>query len=400
MNGGSDPLRVAWVARSFLDYRVPVFAALNEILDGNLRMFYSADYVPESVAAKAVDVLGDSAIGLPGEWRIGPDDRSGMANARFSLRYQPGLFKQVRKWKPDVLIGDGLFKWTFSAIVYKLLHRTPLVVTYERTGHTERRVQRIRTLYRKLAVWSTDAMACNGRLSVEYVQTLGMPADRVTTGQMAADTEGLRLAVEAVSPEKRDALRSRLDVRGLMLLYVGGLTERKGVEPLLKAWGVVEKSHPGRATLVMIGDGDRRADLEKMVMQEKMACVRFIGQIPYDQLAEYYAAADAFAIPTLEDNWSVVVPEAMACGLPVLCSQYNGCWPELVREGENGWVFDPLNTEDAAAKLACLVDNEQSLASMGEASRAIVSDHTPQQAAEAIYRACQIALDRRRGALK
>ena len=47
-------------------------------------------------------------------------------------------------------------------------------------------------------------------------------------------------------------------------------------------------------------------------------------------------------MPTLEDNWNLVVPEAMACGLPIACSIYNGCYPELVHEGINGKLFGPL----------------------------------------------------------
>ena len=73
--------------------------------------------------------------------------------------------------------------------------------------------------------------------------------------------------------------------------------------------------------------------------------VYFIGKVDYDNLPNYYQSADVFVIPTLEDNWSLVVPEAMASGLPILSSVYNGCYPEYVTE-DNGWVFDPLDSSD------------------------------------------------------
>jgi len=78
--------------------------------------------------------------------------------------------------------------------------------------------------------------------------------------------------------------------------------------------------------------------------------VRFAGRVHYGDMPAYYAACDALVMPTLEDNWSLVVPEAMAAGKPVLCSVHNGCWPELVHDGENGWVFDPLD-RDATARV-------------------------------------------------
>jgi glycosyltransferase involved in cell wall biosynthesis len=109
-------------------------------------------------------------------------------------------------------------------------------------------------------------------------------------------------------------------------------------------------------------------------------------------MAAYYAAADAFVIPTLEDNWSLVVPEAMACGLPILCSKYSGCWPELVQEG-NGWVFDPLDHQDTLRVLNLCIQKGSELPGMGRESRTIIAGHTPQHAARSIYEACRIATE-------
>ena len=83
-----------------------------------------------------------------------------------------------------------------------------------------------------------------------------------------------------------------------------------------------------------------------MARELQLSNVLFTGAIPYEDTALYYSLADIFVMPSLEDKWSLVVPEAMSLGLPILCSIYNGCWPELVREGENGWVFDPQKPEE------------------------------------------------------
>jgi glycosyltransferase involved in cell wall biosynthesis len=120
--------------------------------------------------------------------------------------------------------------------------------------------------------------------------------------------------------------------------------------------------------------------------------VRFIGHVAYDQLAPLYTAADVFVMPTLEDNWSLVVPEAMACGLPVLCSVYNGCWPELVHHGRNGWTFDPLDTAQLAKLLNYCAASVSELPAMGAASRDIIAQQTATTAAQSILDACHIAL--------
>ena len=82
------------------------------------------------------------------------------------------------------------------------------------------------------------------------------------------------------------------------------------------------------------------------------------------------------------------MPEAMACGLPVACSKYNGCYPELVKP-ENGWVFDPLDQDETVRMLQDIVAKKNALPQMGEASRHIAAEHTPQHAANVIFTACK-----------
>ena len=90
------------------------------------------------------------------------------------------------------------------------------------------------------------------------------------------------------------------------------------------------------------------------------------------------------------------MPEAMACGKPILCSKYNGCWPELVHDDVNGYVFDPYDANGLAMLLKKCTDNRAQLPMMGSASFEIVQNYTPKKAAESILKSCQIALDHQR----
>jgi glycosyltransferase involved in cell wall biosynthesis len=221
-----------------------------------------------------------------------------------------------------------------------------------------------------------------------------MPAARITTGFAVADTENLQSQVSMTSTATKMALRAKLETSGLMYLYVGQFIRRKGVRQLLEAWGRFEHASPRSGTLVLIGAGPEAEALKTMARDLALKAVRFPGWVDYDQLAAYYAAADVFVMPTLEDNWSMVVPEAMVCGLPVLTSYYNGCWPELVQPDVNGWVFDSFNTEEVARCLTMCVVHQDKLPQMGQQSKQIVSHHTPLHSARAILQACEIALRR------
>jgi glycosyltransferase involved in cell wall biosynthesis len=176
-----------------------------------------------------------------------------------------------------------------------------------------------------------------------------------------------------------------------VLLYIGRLIRRKGITELLSAWTNLPHTCVGPASLLLVGDGPDMQQYVDYCANHRLSNVRFAGRVEYDRLPLYYAAADAFVIPTLEDNWSLVVPEAMACGLPILCSKYNGCWPELVREGINGWVFDPLDVNSTTAVLTQAIQNCDRLETMGRVSRQIVSAHNAVTAAQAVLDACNRA---------
>ena len=386
-------MRITYVTQSFLDYRVPVFEELDRLSNGKLHVIYADEevYVPKRVAGKISKVLGDRAIGLSGEKRIGPPVFQGFANRSLRLVYQPGVLKAIKTTKPDVLVGDGFYQWTSFALAYRMLHGTPLAVTYERTFHTERHAQWIRTTYRRLAMRFIDAMAVNGSLSKDYTEWLGMPRDRITTGQMAADTSGLAKYMETVLSSEKAILTEKWGNPDLTFLVVGRLIELKGLRELLRSWAEFEREVPGNWRLVLIGCGPLEDELICIVKDYGLKGVVFEGHVDYDKIALYYAAADVFLIPTLEDNWSLVVPEAMACGLPIISSKYNGCYPEMVEPDMNGWLFDPLDNVDTLSVLKRAVSNRSCLPGMGKRSLEIVSKHSPENAARAILNACQLA---------
>lgn len=387
-------MKITWITRSFLDYRIPVFRALDDLTGGGLTVLYDGEVVPERVISKARSVLGDRAISLDGEWRLMGKKKmgGGFANTGLRIPIQPGLVKEALRSRPEMIISDGFFQWTYAALWLRATRCIPHVMCYERTAHTERSSQWFRTAYRKLVMRWIDAMCCNGRLCGEYVQSLGFPSQRITYGHMVADVAGMQQAASQVSGAQIAETKARLGLDGLVFLYVGRLIPLKGIDKLLEAWKVFSsQAESDEVTLLLVGEGPQRGELELYCANHGLDNVRFAGAVDYDALAPFYKAADVFVIPTLEDNWSLVVPEAMACGLPILCSKYNGCWPEYVTPS-NGWVFDPMDIDDTVACLHRSLAARDKLSEMGRESLKLIGNHTAQQAAEAILQACRIAL--------
>ena len=382
-------MRITWVARSFLDYRLPVFKALDELCGHQLILIYNSDKVPERCNQRIKKILGQRAIALDGEQRIGvnKDKRNEqMANVGISLPYHPKLIKTIRASEPDVIVSDGFLKWTYGSLIVRIFNRKQIkhIMCYERTPHTERAAGTFRTLYRKFACKFIDAIDCNGSLTAEYVtKDLGFKKS-LAFGHMVADTSGIVESVKKVTDDEVVEIQIKYNLKGLKFIYVGGLIPRKGVMELLQAW---KDAALDNASLMLVGEGHQRQEAEKFIKDNNMENVVFTGAVNYDDLGPYYKVADCFIIPTLEDNWSLVVPEAMAAGLPIACSIYNGCHPELVHP-ENGWTFDPLNIRQTTETLRTIYDNRDRLIEMGEESRRIVANHTPEHAAKALYDMC------------
>jgi len=383
-------MKITWVTRSFLDYRIPVYKEVNRLCGNQLSIIYYADVVPDRCKDKLKNILGRRAIGLKGEIRLGGkkiENQSFANSGGIRIPLRPGLIRKLRETKPDVILSDGFFQWTYAAIAANMLWKIPHVMCYERTLHTERNVTKFRTIGRKLASSYINVVCCNGVQTKDYLMKLGFAEDRLFIGNMAADYLGLQSSVKEINVQGTNSLKDHINAKGISFLYVGQLIPRKGIMELLKAWEEFSISLNPDAKLILVCGGEQENDVKSYISNHELKNVNVTGPVDYNEIATYYASADVFIIATLEDNWSLVVPEAMSVGLPIICSKYNGCWPELVKP-ENGWVFDPLEPEDFVQTLKEAWEKRSYWKAMGQKSLEIVLDFTPEKVANNIFNAC------------
>jgi len=377
-------MKILWVNPSFLDYRIPVYKGIYDLSQADFYLLYSKKRVPERIVEKIDLVLGDHAIGMEDETILLIRGKGDFANTNFRFPYQKGLYKAISGVNADILISEGFFQWTPLALIHARLNKKKFLIAYERTAHTERNCPRWRTRYRKFIMRFVDGYIVNGQLTKEYLMQMDVAEDKIFTGAMSADSENLAKEVNSCSFNKRNKLKSALSLgTGLIYLYVGQINERKGIIYLLNAWLKHSETYP-TDSLILVGEGPL---LDKYVSDfSSCKSIHFAGSIDYDLIPEYYAIADVFVMPTLEDNWSLVVPEAMACGLPIACSIYNGCYPELVHDGVNGLRFDPLDSTSFIETLSYFhtIVRKQ----FGIKSKEIESRFSADKVAEKIFQAC------------
>jgi len=127
-----------------------------------------------------------------------------------------------------------------------------------------------------------------------------------------------------------------------VLMFVGKLIARKRPRLLLEALLELRRTDPdalARTRLWLVGDGPLRDDLAALATEHDLP-VDFLGFVNQSALPATYAAADCLVLPSNgEETWGLVVNEAFACGLPAIVSDEAGCAPELIVEGQTGWLM-------------------------------------------------------------
>jgi glycosyltransferase involved in cell wall biosynthesis len=116
------------------------------------------------------------------------------------------------------------------------------------------------------------------------------------------------------------------------------------------------------------GSGGSPDRIGAQTRSRSKADVYFYGFRQIQELPVFYALAEAFILPSLEEEWGLVVNEAMAAGCPVLVSSAAGCCEDLVREGEVGWSFDPAQAGPLAGLLARFAADPSLSRRMGDAA--------------------------------
>ncbi|MGC9039291.1 MAG: glycosyltransferase family 4 protein [Roseiflexus sp.] len=154
----------------------------------------------------------------------------------------------------------------------------------------------------------------------------------------------------------------------LRIICVARLIERKGQRHLIAALRRLRDDGVA-ATVEFVGTGDAeqtyRAEAERLHVAD---LVTFAGYVPRERIAEHYANADVFVLPSYNEGMSVATLEAMAAGLPLVVTRTGGTI-ELVQEGVNGLTFAWSDVETLTQHLTYLAANRDYLRQMGAASR-------------------------------
>ncbi|MEX0330174.1 MAG: glycosyltransferase family 4 protein [Puniceicoccaceae bacterium] len=206
-----------------------------------------------------------------------------------------------------------------------------------------------------LRIFCQRFFVSGSRARDHFHKKLGIPQDRILVGYSVVDNDHF-----ATSGSIR---------REPVLLSVARFSPEKNLGMLIAAFRQSELASSWR--LRLIGGGPEEKALRDAAGGSDR--VEFVGWVGYEALPGEYARASAFVLPSTFEPWGLVVNEAMAAGLPVICSDACGCQPDLVDE-ESGWLFHPCDESALVTVLNGLpMTGTQEWLQMSERSRQRVS---------------------------
>ncbi len=238
---------------------------------------------------------------------------------------------------------------------------------------------------KKRIVSKFDAALVGGAPHKAYLEKLGIPARRIFCGYDVVDNQGFAARAQTFRAQPAPIERP-------YFLTVNRFIARKNLARVIEAWAAYRAAvaqFPDQTPwdLVLCGAGEEDAKLRQIARATGWDGVHFTGFAQEAEVSRWMAHAGAFIHASLQEQWGLVVNEAMACGLPMLLSQSCGCAPELLEDGRNGWGFDPCDVAQLSALMARMAGETgaDGRAKMGAASREIVARWGPGRFARGLW---------------
>lgn len=174
-----------------------------------------------------------------------------------------------------------------------------------------------------------------------------------------------------------------------VILFASKLQQRKHADHLLEAYRrfIEDREPPDRPYLIIVGDGEQRAQLEAQAVQLGLSDVRFTGFRNQSELPRFFQLADVFVLPSRHEPWGLIVNEAMASGCPVIVSTDVGCHLDLITDGVEGCVYPAGNIDALTRALRQVFSSPESPAKMGECAQQRIKAWTYEEDVSGLRRA-------------
>ena len=346
MQPKEHPQVKAWLVQPVISpYRIPLFQEIANTPGIDLTVIVQAETASGHPWKLDLDRMPFRTLLVPGmRWR---------KNFETDVHISPALVRLFVKHRPDVVICSGFTVSTMLLFAPMRLYRTPYIIWNEGTCLTEQNASVVKKVVRRLLARYASSFLVAGSLSRQYVEEL-FPESGNGMFRLAYNCVDNAHFMRDMSKEA-DQIRLRELKRRFAprnLLHVGKLGERKGIIQLLEAYRrLVHDCAMDDLGLILLGEGPLREYIGRFAEQHKLDKIHVEGYVSQDHIPLYYAAADVFVLLSISDPNPLVLFEALAAGLPIVCSSRAGNAVDFIVDGSNGFQVDPLDSEAVPEKI-------------------------------------------------
>ena len=291
----------------------------------------------------------------------------------------------LNKTNPDVLAIAGYSEPSMLfALAWCLWNHKPAILFSDTMESNATRYQG-KELIKHWIVGKYKSALVAGQLHKKYLIKQGMSPEEIFLGYDVVDNKTFH-------PDKIGSLSS--PITKPYFLAINRFVTKKNLPSLIASYADYRQQKGNEAwDLVLSGDGELRIQLEKQIDKLGLGkCVHLPGFLQQNELLPYFAHASCFIHASIQEEWGLVVNEAMAAGLPVLVSNRCGCFEDLVIEEVNGFGFDPEDQQMLTQLMLKMSSSQVDLAAMGQQSLQHIQKYSPDYFAQGLMQAVEYSL--------
>ncbi|AXC13432.1 Glycosyl transferase, group 1 [Acidisarcina polymorpha] len=383
-----------------IQYQAPLLRHIAAQPDIDLTVFFTADFSVRGYVDEGFLVNVEWDIPLLGGYRHEFLPKRLFKNAHPDHQISSGIARRLKHGGFDAAWIHGYH--TFDAIQALVACRqvgVPVLIRAE--SHLQDRPRsamrsRIKSTFLQVLARMIWGVLAIGKLNRKYWEHYAGKDLPIFDMPYAVDNEFFRCQAQKASLH-REQLRSELGLESgrPVVLFASKLQERKRcidlVEAFLRVTNSASFSRP--PYLVIIGDGEQRAEIEQRVAGNRD--IRMLGFRNQGELPRFYDLCDVFVLPSIHEPWGLVINEVMNAGRAVIVSDQVGCQPDLVCDGLNGYVFEALNVDALATVLSRALEAGEGLTSMGRESLRFIQNYSFEQDITGLRQALQAMMKTR-----
>lgn len=263
----------------------------------------------------------------------------------------------VKKIKPDIIHSQTITinGAGFAAFLIRKFLKIPYVVWGRGSDVYSKWLEKP---FRKTILMNSDAAIALTNDMKNSMQTIcDKPVFIISNG----------IDVDKFNGVNKDRIRKKYKIKNdeKVIIFVGRLKPIKGLYYLLSAMKLIQNKDK-KIRLLVVGYGEEKTKLEELSKKLSLSTqVIFTDKISNELIPEYLGAGDIFVLPSLSEGFPVVILEAMASGLPIIATKIRGI-SEIVKDGENGFLIPPKNSNEIAEKILMLINDSKLIKSISD----------------------------------